>query len=88
MFRFINCYHKRRDKIKLKDHHKQPPNYVVDAYLYTIKADILRFIYECLSGENGLFSDINEKIDFNKLIRLYGKYNDTLPIYTKSKETG
>jgi len=31
-----------------------------------MKADYLRYIYECLSGDNGLLYGIEEKIDFTK----------------------
>lgn len=33
-----------------------------------MKADYLRYIYECLSGDNGLLSGETEKIDFSKQI--------------------
>ena len=33
-----------------------------------MKADYLRYIYECLSGDNGLLSGDNEIIDFSKQI--------------------
>ena len=34
----------------------QMPTWVVDLILYTLKADFLKIIYECLAGENGLFN--------------------------------
>ena len=34
-----------------------------------MKADYMRYIYECLSGENGLLYGVNTKHDFADLIR-------------------
>ena len=44
----------------------QPPKCVLNATLYKIKADYLRYIYECLQGEDGLLADNSEKELFIK----------------------
>ena len=62
LFRFIDFVHDKRTHVDIKYEHMQPPQYILDALFYKMKADYLRYIYECLSGESGLLYEDEEKI--------------------------
>lgn len=53
--------HDRRLPVPLKYKDMQPPKCVLNAILYKMKADQMRLIFECLSGENGLLYELEEK---------------------------
>jgi len=42
--------------VPLKYITQQPPPYILNAFFVKMKADYLRYIYECLSGDNGLLA--------------------------------
>eukprot|EP00356_Strombidium_inclinatum_P015164 CAMPEP_0170482330 /NCGR_PEP_ID=MMETSP0208-20121228/2393_1 /TAXON_ID=197538 /ORGANISM="Strombidium inclinatum, Strain S3" /LENGTH=402 /DNA_ID=CAMNT_0010755157 /DNA_START=112 /DNA_END=1317 /DNA_ORIENTATION=- len=69
IFKFIDYFHDRKNVVPLKHLNYQPPQCVINAYLYKMKADYLRFIYECLSGDNGLLNGKEEKESFLKYIK-------------------
>ena len=52
----IDFFHDFRPDVPLKYITSQPPPYILNALLFKMKADNLRYIYECLSGDNGLLS--------------------------------
>ncbi len=43
----------------------QPPLPIVDAMLYKMKADYLRYISECITGDDGLLTNIVESESFD-----------------------
>lgn len=54
VYKFVDYLHDKRIKVKLKNILAQPQRNVLTAILYKTKADYLRYIYECLSGDDGL----------------------------------
>lgn len=50
--------------VPIKNQNAQPPKCILNALFYKMKADYLRYIYECLSGENGLLVDFTLKVSF------------------------
>jgi len=56
IFKFIDYVQDRRKEVPLKDISKQPIQCVLKALLFKMKADYLRHIYECISGDNGLLA--------------------------------
>ena len=40
----------------IKYQYGQPPKCILNALFYKMKADYLRYIYECLAGDNGLLA--------------------------------
>lgn len=48
---------------------QQPPKSTLDALFYKMKADYLRYIYECLSGDNGLLYGIDNTENFKELLK-------------------
>lgn len=54
IYKFIDYFHDRRKEVPLKYLTQQPPPYILNAFFVKMKADYLRYIYECLSGDNGL----------------------------------
>ena len=64
MFKFIDYVQDRRKEVPLKDISKQPIQCVVKALFFKLKADYLRYIYECLSGDNGLLAGDKKKRSF------------------------
>ena len=59
IYQFIDYFHDHPDRanMKLKEPTKQPPKCVIDAILYKMKADYLRYIYECVSGDDSLLNE-------------------------------
>lgn len=57
LIKFIDYLHDRRRIVPLKYTNSQPPNCVLSAVLYKMKADYMHFIFECLAGENGALKD-------------------------------
>ena len=65
IYKFVDYIHdRRRDDIPIKFQSQQPPEAILDALFFKIKADYLRYIYECLSGENGILNGDDEKQTF------------------------
>ena len=64
LYKYIDYLHDRKKDIPLKDKDVQPPNSILNALLYKMKADIMTQIYECLSGDNGLLKDDKAKSIF------------------------
>lgn len=65
IYKFVDYLHDRRHiNSKLKEGNPQIPQPVLNCWLYKIKADYLRFVYECLSGEDGLLKGCDQKHDF------------------------
>ena len=58
VYKLIDYIHDRKCKVPLKYITSQPPPYILDALFCKMKADYLRYIYECLSGDNGLVNVI------------------------------
>ena len=54
LYKYIDYLHDRRLPVPLKYKDVQPPKCILNAILFKMKADQMRLIYECLSGENGL----------------------------------
>jgi hypothetical protein len=54
IYKFIDYLHDRRLNVKLKNIGAQPPKNEINATLYKMKADYLRYIFECLGGDDGL----------------------------------
>lgn len=54
VYKFIDYLQDRRKLVKLKHINYQPPVCVIEALLYKMKADYLRYIFECISGDQGL----------------------------------
>lgn len=50
----IDYFHDTKKEVPLKYITSQPPPYVLNALFCKMKADYMRFIYECISGDNGL----------------------------------
>jgi|TARA_B110000285_G_C14901823_1_gene503653 hypothetical protein len=48
-------------------HKEQLPKNHLDALFYKLKADQLRVIYECISGENGLLKIFSKVENFEDL---------------------
>lgn len=71
VYKFIDYFHDKRKEVPLKYLTSQPPPYILNALFLKMKADYLRHIYECLSGDNSLladdkFTDFNFKDDVDK----------------------
>jgi len=63
LYQFIDYFHdhpyrKNIGDTKFKEKDKQLPKCIIDATLYKMKADYLRYIYECVSGEDSLLNDL------------------------------
>jgi len=52
---------------------QQPPKSTLNALFYKMKADYLRYIYECLSGDNGVLYGITNTEDFTDLLKSRAK---------------
>ena len=64
VYKFIDYFHDKRKDVPLKYSNQQPPIYILNALFVKMKADYLRYIYECLSGDNGLLQyNMNDKIN-------------------------
>lgn len=57
VYRFIDYLHDRRKEVKLKNVNYQPQKNIFNALLYKMKGDYLRFIFECLNGDDGLLKN-------------------------------
>lgn len=64
LVRFIDYIHDRKKYVPLKFSNMQPQKYLIDAYFYKMKADYLKYIYECLDGDNGLLANCDKKHNF------------------------
>lgn len=65
IYKFIDYFHDKRHIVPLKYITQQPPPYILNAFFLKMKADYLRYIYECLSGDNGLLGSNKEtKMNF------------------------
>jgi hypothetical protein len=53
LYKFIDCCFDWKKDVPISNKEQSPKNHV-DALFYKMKADYLRMIYECLSGDNGL----------------------------------
>ena len=57
----------------MADSKKQPPINILEALLYKQKADYMRQIYECLSGDSGLLYGNNDLIDVAEIEKARAK---------------
>ena len=60
VYKLIDYLHDLKVKFKdvpLKYVGNQPSPYILNALLHKMKADYMRFIYECLTGDNGILAD-------------------------------
>jgi len=72
VYKMIDYLHDTKMEVPLKYITSQPPPYVLNALFCKMKADYLRYIYECLSGDNGLLAKYNDprfKVDLNWLVK-------------------
>lgn len=60
LYKMIDFLHDKRPVVPLQYISKQPAPSILNALFCKMKADNLRYIYECLSGDNGLMSCLNE----------------------------
>lgn len=67
LYKFIDYFQDARNEkpVKLKSHFYQPPKCILNATLYKMKADYLRYIAECLFGDDGLLCKRNFPTLFN-----------------------
>lgn len=64
VYKFVDYFHDKRRNVPLKYIHSQQPPYILNALFLKMKADYMLYIYECLSGDNGLLKDkIDELVD-------------------------
>ena len=68
IYRFVDFFHDRKKYVPMKYQHGQPPKYLIDAYLYKMKADYMKFIFETLDCENGLLYDVEELEIFRETV--------------------
>ena len=54
LYKFIDYIHDRKQTVPIKYQYGQPPKCILNALFFKMKADYLRYIYECLAGDNGL----------------------------------
>ena len=61
LYQFIDYFHDHdaRVNIKMADPTKQPPKSTIDAIIYKMKADYLRYIWECISGDDSLLAQFS-----------------------------
>lgn len=67
----IDYFHDTKKEVPLKYMTSQPAPYILNSLFCKMKADYLRYIYECLSGDNGLLANYRQdkhKVDFKELI--------------------
>ena len=57
VYKMIDYFHDSKKEVPLKYITSQPPPYILNALFCKMKADYMRFIYECISGDNGLLAD-------------------------------
>lgn len=72
----IDYFHDTKKEVPLKYMTSQPPPYILNALFCKMKADYLRYVYECLSGDNGLLANNrkeSDKVNLKKLINLRKK---------------
>jgi len=73
IYRFIDYIHDRKKYVPLKSLYGQPPKYLIDAYLYKMKADYMKFMFETLDCENGLLYKVDDLENFrDDVIRMHG----------------
>lgn len=70
VYRFIDYLHDRRKVVKLKNVGYQPQINIYNALLYKMKADYLRYIFECLDGDDGLLRNEIQFTEGGKLLTL------------------
>ena len=73
LFKLIDYTHDRKYIVPLKYMNQQPPKSTLNALFYKMKADYLRYIYECLSGDNGVLYGITNTEDFTDLLKSRAK---------------
>lgn len=56
IYHFVDYLQDRKAWVPVQEKEKQPPKSILDAQFYKIKADQMMYIYEALSGENGLLT--------------------------------
>jgi len=64
IYRYIDFLHDRKKYVPLKYDYMQPAKYLIDAFLYKMKADYMKFIFETLDCEDGLLYSLVEKHNF------------------------
>jgi hypothetical protein len=58
IYKFVDYLHIARKDVSLKFVNHQISKSVLNALLYKLKADMMSYIYECLSGENGMIQHL------------------------------
>jgi hypothetical protein len=66
IYRYVDFLHDRKKYVPLKFSHFQPPKYLIDAYLFKMKADYMKFIFETLDCEDGLLYNESETGNFSE----------------------
>ena len=74
LYKFIDYAHKFKRWVPAPKS-SQPPTYIVDALFFKMKADYMRYIYECLSGVNGLLAGSQETHNFLEEIESRLQFN-------------
>jgi hypothetical protein len=70
LYKLIDYVHDRRKIVPLRDISREPLKCILDALFYKLKADNFRYIYECLSGNNGLLYGDTTLKSFEKEIQM------------------
>ena len=61
LYKFIDFVHYEKKQVPLRYPDTEPPIKIRNALMFKMKADILKYIYECISGDNGLLYEIKGK---------------------------
>lgn len=69
IYKFLDYIHDRRQIVKLKHMSMQPPKCIINAILFKMKADYMRYIHECLTGESGILGSNFKKEDFSSFVK-------------------
>lgn len=65
LYRFIDYIHDRKKYVPINYQNSQPAKYMLDAFFNKMKADHMRYIYECLDGDNGLLANVCKNVEHN-----------------------
>lgn len=67
IYKYIDYLHDAKQTVPLASAQRQPPKSILNAIFYKMKADYMRFIYECLSGDSGLLYGQKKKVDVKEI---------------------
>ena len=91
LYKFVDYIHFLRNDnriVALRSISAEPPKYYIDALFHKLKADQMKFIYECLGGDNGLLTDFDQTYDFSDQIKLKAQNIDLRIQQHKIKDFG